>query len=93
VKAEGTVVISKAEGGSVNDQGRAVTELAQQYTTVDLLHAIDALNFDTTVALTAVAEQLGRRKQDIDDLLSVTKSAQELSRKVKRLAERLLDGQ
>ena len=90
--AEGNVVIAKIEGGSANDHGRAITELATQYTSMDLLHAINSLNFDSSVVLGAVVDQLGGRKNDIDDLLSVAKSANELSRKIKRLTDRLLDG-
>lgn len=55
-----------------------------------LLTVAQKLNSNTITLLATVAERLGRRQHDINDLLSIAKSGQELSRKIERLADRLL---
>lgn len=68
----------------------AITEIAENYTAVDLLHAVDKLSFNTATALSALMDRLGKREQDLRELVVIAKTAYELSRKVQRLGERLL---
>jgi hypothetical protein len=84
------IVIPSPADGSGRAHEDVVTVVAKEYTAVELLYAVDRMSFDTSVALTAVMEKLGSRKQDIDELLTLTKTAYELSRKVRRLGDRIL---
>lgn len=77
-------------GDGLAGANTAVTEVAKNYTSVELLHAVDKLSFDTSIALSALADRLGQRKRDIEELLTIAKTGYELSKKVQRLGERLL---
>lgn len=66
-----------------------MASIGEEHTVVELLAAADELSYSTVMTLGAVVLKLERRRQDIEELLSIAKSGQELSRKVKRLAERL----
>lgn len=63
--------------------------IGEEHTVVELLQAADELAYSTVMTLGSVVLKLERRRQDVEELLSIAKSGQELSRKVKRLAERL----
>lgn len=72
------------------DESKVITEISEQGTVVDLLRAVDSLSFSSTMTMAAVVEKLETRKRDLEELVSIAKSGQELQRKIERLAARLL---
>lgn len=72
------------------DVDAAIAAVGEQGTVVDLLRAVDGLSFSKSIVLATVVAKLEKRKQDVEELLSISKSASELEKKINRLARRLL---
>lgn len=85
--------IPDVSGMSTQEIDRTITEFAGRFpgSAADMVLVVTKLNSSTAAMLAGLMERLGRRKQDVDELLNVVKTTQELNRKITRLGQRLLN--
>ncbi len=86
------VKVPKLAGLSQRESEMAVTAFSEQFPggSEDLLATASEINASTMTIIAAVAERLHRRQQDISDLESIVKSVAEVTKKIDRLARRMV---
>lgn len=84
--------IPDVSGMSTQEVEQAVSEFAERFpgSAADMVLVVTKLNSSTSAMLAGLMARLGRRHQDIQELLSIVKTCQELNRKIERMGRRLL---
>jgi hypothetical protein len=73
-----------------DDLRDALREATGEHSTAALLRGVDATTKASVHTMATIVDRLEGRRRDVEELISITRTAAELEKKIQRLAQRLL---